>query len=204
MTATLQPAARKADHAIDPQFIERWSQRSYTGEAIPDEVLFSVLEAARWAPSGSNAQPWRFIYARRGTPAWDAFTAFLKPGNQRWAPTASAYILIVSQTTKIRDGVLVKAESHSFDAGAAWAQLALQAHKLGWATRAIGGFEKEQARQALGIPADHALEAIIALGRPDPLAKAKLPEDLQAREFPSPRLPLSELAFEGRFPEVKP
>jgi nitroreductase len=201
MSTTLQPA-RKADHPIEAQFIDRWSQRAFSGEPIPDSVLFTVLEAARWAPSGGNAQPWRFIYSRKGSPSWDTFVAFLKPGNQRWAPQASALILIVSQTHKLR-GVVVKAESHSFDAGAAWAHLALQAHALGWSTRAIGGFEKDQARQALGVPDDYALEAVVALGRPDSDAKAKLPQELQEREFPSPRLPLQELAFEGAFPKAK-
>jgi nitroreductase len=200
MSTSVQDKARKAEHPIDPIFIERWSQRSFTGEPIPDNVLFGALEAARWAPSGGNSQPWRFIYSKRGSASWDTFVGFLKPGNQRWAPRASALILIVSQTTRLREGVLIKAESHSFDAGAAWAHLALQAHKLGWATRAIGGFEKDQARTALGIPEDIRLEALIALGRPGDLSE--LPEDLQAKEFPSPRLSLTELAFDGRFPGV--
>jgi nitroreductase len=198
MGTALQESGRQADHSIDPEFLHRWSRRSYTGEPVPDSVLFGVLEAARWAPSGGNSQPWRFIYSRRGSESWDTFVDFLKPGNQRWASHASALILIVSHTTRLREGEVIPATSHSFDAGAAWAHLALQAHKLGWGTRAIGGFEKEQARKALGIPGDVALEAVIALGRPD--ERAKLPQDLADKEVASPRLPLSDLAFEGHFP----
>jgi nitroreductase len=201
MTTLPQLASRQADHPIEPLFIQRWSRRAFTGEPLPDAVLFSVLEAARWAPSGGNSQPWRFVYSRRGSASWDAFFDLLLPGNQRWAANASALILLASQTTRFRDGQRVKASSHSFDAGAAWAQLALQAEKLGWSTRAIGGFEKEKARLALGVPEDLALEVVIALGKPaEALA---LPADLQEKEAPNSRLPLSELAFEGRFPQPR-
>jgi nitroreductase len=195
-----QLASRQAEHPIDPLFIERWSRRAYTGEPIPDQVLFSVLEAARWAPSGGNSQPWRFIYSHKGSASWETFFGLLLPGNQRWAAQASALILLASQTTRLRNGERIKANSHSFDAGAAWAQLALQAQQLGWSARAIGGFDKDKARQALGVPEDVALEVFIALGRP--AAPAALPQDLQETEAPNPRLPLKELAFEGRFPRA--
>jgi len=201
MTALPRSAGRQADHPVDPLFIERWSRRAYTGEPVPDAVLFTVLEAARWAPSGGNSQPWRFIYSHRGSASWGAFFDLLLPGNQRWAAYASALILLASETTRLRDGQRVKATSHSFDAGAAWAQLALQAEKLGWSARAIGGFEKEKARLALGVPDDLSLEVVIALGKP--AGAAMLPADLLEKEAPTSRLPLSALAFEGRFPQPR-
>ena len=87
--------------------------------------------------------------------------------------------------------------SHSFDAGAAWASLAFQVTIAGWHAHGIGGFDRERARNAFAIPADHAIEAVIAIGRQGD--KAVLPEALQAREAPNQRLPLSQLVADGRF-----
>jgi len=76
---------RTAAYPIDPLFLERWSPRAFTGEAMTETDLMTILEAARWAPSSYNSQPWRFIYGRRGTPAWDRIFALLNPFNQSWA-----------------------------------------------------------------------------------------------------------------------
>jgi nitroreductase len=204
-TATLTPPAaavtvssRKADHAVLPLFVDRWSPRAYTGEAIPDSVLLTAFEAARWAPSGSNDQPWRFLYSKKGSASWPLFFSLLLPGNQRWADNASALVFVVSKKSKIgRDGVATVSKSHSFDAGAAWQNFALQAHALGWGTRAIGGYDREKARVALNVPDDFALEAGIAIGKPGD--KARLPAELQDKEIPNGRLPLKDLLLEGGF-----
>jgi nitroreductase len=110
-----------------------------------------VFEAARWAPSANNAQPWRFVYARRGTPAFERFLAALAPGNRVWAARAAALVAIVSVEVVSVSGKAepVPSASHSFDAGAAWAQLALQAHLWGWSTHAMGGFDREKVRSAI-------------------------------------------------------
>jgi nitroreductase len=199
-TATLTaPAARKADHVIHPLFIERWSPRAYTGEAIPDTVLYAAFEAARWAPSSSNAQPWRFLYSRRGSATWTQFFDFLAEGNRKWAVNASALIVVVSQRTKLdRNGVAQPNKTHSFDAGAAWQNFALQTHLLGWGTRAIGGFDREKARAALKVPEDFAIEAMIAIGKP--ADKSVLPAEFHEREVPNSRQPIRELVSEGAFP----
>ena len=190
---------RQTDYPIDPQFTQRWSPRAFTGERIDEATLLHFLEAARWAPSGFNAQPWRFIYGRTGTPAWAPIFNTLAPFNQAWAQRASALVLVLSQTAWQAPGQDAPAPNltHAFDAGAAWAYLALQATLAGWYAHGIGGFDRDAARAALGIPDDHELHAVIAIGRRGD--KAVLPEALQAREEPNTRLPLSQLAAEGRF-----
>lgn len=112
---------RKADHPVTPHFVERWSPRAYTGEAIPDADLHRILEAARWAPSASNLQPWVFLYARRGTPDFDRFLGLLAEGNRGWAKQAGALLFLVSRKTRVAaDGSAVASRSHSLDCGAAW------------------------------------------------------------------------------------
>ena len=196
---TAAPALRTPEHAIDPQFHSRWSPRAFTGEEIPVETLLGLFEAARWAPSALNAQPWRFVFARRGTMAFERFVATLAPPNQQWATKAAALVAIVSHELITLPGQdrPVPSASHSFDAGAAWAQLALQAHLWGWATHAMGGFDRDQAREVLHLPPDHRVEVFAAIGRQgDP---ATLPEWARLREKPNGRKPLAELVREGAF-----
>jgi nitroreductase len=186
-------------HAIDPLFHERWSPRAFTGEEIPVETLMGLFEAARWAPSAMNVQPWRFVYARRGTPAFEGFLATLAPANQLWASNAAALVAVVSRELMPVPGKdeLVPSASHSFDAGAAWAQLALQAHLWGWSTHAMGGFDRERAREALSVPAAHRIEIFVAIGRQGDASA--LPDWAKAREKPNDRRPLAELVREGSF-----
>jgi nitroreductase len=192
------PAERVSDHSVDPLFIGRWSPRAFTGEAIPDAILFAAFEAARWAPSSGNSQPARFLYAKTGSARWPDFLALLAPGNQVWAKHASALIIVVSKRTAERHGVPVALATHSYDAGAAWMSLALQAHLLGWQTHGIGGFDREKTRSVLNVPDNFAVEAAMAIGKRG--ERASLPEDLQAREAPNGRLPLREIIIEGGFP----
>lgn len=189
--------SRQADHPINPLFTDRWSPRSFTGEPVPDAVLHSVLEAARWAPSASNVQPWRFILARNGDASWDKFTALLSGRNARWAHRASALVLIVSELELERRGERGPNHSHSFDAGASWANFAHQATLLGWHTHGIGGYDRALARETLKVPKGFALEALIALGRRAPIDT--LDEDFHAAEHPNARRPLVETVFAGEF-----
>jgi nitroreductase len=188
---------RNPEHSIDPLFHERWSPRAFTGEEIAVETLMGLFEAARWAPSAMNAQPWRFLYARRGTPAFETFLATLAPANRVWAGNASALVALVSREVMTVPGKeeLVPSTSHSFDAGAAWAQLALQAHLWGWSTHAMGGFDREKAHEALAIPAHHRIEVFVAIGRRGD--SSSLPEWARAREKPNGRKLLAELVREG-------
>lgn len=190
---------RVADHPIDGIFLERWSPRAFTGEAIPESELFSLIEAARWAASAYNSQPWRFIYARRDTEHWQRLLGVLVEFNRSWVQHAAALIFVVSKSTLLPPGkdVEVPSHSHSFDAGSASGSLALQAVRSGWATHSMVGLDFDSAFAELGLSAGYRVEAAIAVGRQGD--KSILPEGLQAREAPSARLPLSEIAFEGRF-----
>lgn len=191
--------ARQADHPIDPLFLDRWSPRAFTGEAIPEAELATLFEAARWAPSAYNAQPWRFLYARRDTAHWERFLGLLLPFNQSWANRAAALVVLVSNTEFQPPGADKPAalRSASLDAGAAWASLALQAARSGWAAHGMGGFDAERAAAELGVPANHRVELAIAIGRR--AERSILPEALQAREQPSPRKAVADFAFEGGF-----
>jgi len=192
--------ARVADYPISDIFLNRWSPRAFTGENIPDVVLNTLFEAVRWAPSSTNSQPWRLLYARHEHPDFQRFLGIINARNQRWAKNASALIVVVSKKFKSNPGTnsATPAPQHSFDTGAAWGLLALQASLLGWVAHAIGGFDHEAAREALSIPEDYHVDVTIAVGKQGD--KSILPEDLQLRELPSKRLPVSQIAFAGGFP----
>ncbi len=191
--------SRTAAHAIDPLFLERWSPRAFTGEPIPETELMTLFEAARWAPSSFNAQPWRFIWARRDTGHWPRLLGLLSEYNQSWAKNAAALVVLVSKTTMLPRGAdkEVPSVTHSLDAGAAWENLALQATRSGWAAHGMAGFDMPRAAVELGVPSGYRVEAAIAIGRRGD--KSVLPEALQAREMPSDRLPLAQIVSEGRF-----
>ena len=192
------PTGRSADHAIDPIFLDRWSPRAFTGEVMPQDTLLSLFEAARWAPSAGNGQPWRFIYSHRGTAAFDTIYNTLDEGNRRWADKASVLAVIVSQThRKNADGEMRPIYTHAFDTGAAWAYLALQATRAGYHAHGMGGIDRAKVMEVLGIPDGFRVEAGLAIGKIAP--KETLPEDLMKREVPSTRKPVDEFVSEGRF-----
>lgn len=187
----------EAHPRIEKLIVERWSPRSFDGREIPREDLDVIFEAAGWAPSAFNMQPWKFLYARRGDADWERFLSLLIDFNRSWAQNASVLIFVVSNRMQGRGEDKKPHYSHSFDAGAAWASLALQATAMGYHAHGMTGIEFGKAEQELAIPADHRLEAAIAIGRKD--AKEKLPETLQEREAPSGRKPVSEFAIAGNF-----
>lgn len=170
-----------------------------TGEAMPLEELKTLFEAARWAPSSGNGQPWRFLFARRDTPEWEIFLGLLTPGNRSWAHKASALALSVSRATSERSGQ--PNPTHAHDTGAAWMSLALQGSLLGLVVHGMGGFDRARAMTELNIPQDYVPQAMMAIGyygNPE-----ELPEDKKAGETPSPRKPLEEILIEGKWPEGK-
>jgi nitroreductase len=187
--------SRTAEYPIENFLLQRWSPRAFTPEPIPEQDLLSIFEAAKWAPSSYNNQPWRFLYARRDTATWPLFLDLLVPFNQSWAKNASVLILVISNTKFDHDGS--PSITHSFDAGAAWANLAIQAWIKGYRTHGMQGFDYEKARVQLEIPSDFHVEAMIALGKQG--AKDSLPEQLQAREEPNQRRPIAESICEGKF-----
>ncbi|MHB8137374.1 MAG: nitroreductase family protein [Smithellaceae bacterium] len=185
---------RKPGNPVQDIFVNRWSPRAMSGAEIDDTTLMSLFEAARWAPSSNNNQPWRFIYARRNTPRWEVFFSLLAEGNQVWAKEAAVLIVVISKTT-FDSGK--PARTHSYDAGAAWVSLALQGSLLDLVVHGMQGFDYDRAKQELRVPDDYQVEAMIALGHHG--KKENLPADLQEREFPSPRKRVSEFALEGMF-----
>ena len=126
---------RQTDHEIDPLFVERRSPRAFTGEAVPESELLRMFEAARWAPSAYNSQPWRFLYALRDTPDWQVFFDLIVPGNQKWVKDTGAIVILVSNTQMKVGDELKPSWSHSLDAGAASANFQLQAIRQGWHAR---------------------------------------------------------------------
>jgi nitroreductase len=167
---------------------------------MPAETLATILEAARWAPSGYNFQPWRFVYARKGTAHWERLLGMLNPFNQSWAKSASALIIVLSKTSEIPPGKDAESpnRTHSFDAGAAWGYMALQASLMGWQAHGMGGIEHDKIRTELQVPSGYHIEAGVAIGRQGD--KSTLPEAMQARETPSGRRSLAEISAEGVFP----
>jgi nitroreductase len=187
---------RKPQQDIDEIFVNRWSPRAMSGQEIDEKTLLSLFEAARWAPSANNNQPWRFIYARRNTKHWDKFFQLLAEGNQVWAKNAAVLIVIISKTTFDNGKPSI---THSFDAGAAWVSLALQGSQNGLVIHGMQGFDYDRAKKVLNIPDGYQVEAMIALGKQG--KKEDLPDFLQEREFPSSRKTIAELAMEGSFKE---
>jgi nitroreductase len=186
---------RKSTFEINSIILNRWSPRSFTGQELDDKELFSLFEAARWAPSSFNNQPWRFIYAKRNSPHWNLLFGLLADGNKPWCSNASVLVVIVSKKTFDYNGK--PSITHKFDAGAAWENLAIQAVAQGLATHGMQGFDYERAKKELGVPDDYEVMAMVAIGKKGP--KEKLPDDLQKKEAPNDRKPLSEIVMEGKF-----
>ncbi len=189
---------RQSEYPVDPLFLDRWSPRAFNGANMPKEHLLTILDAAHWAPSASNLQPWRFVYAHKGSAQWDTFSELLMEGNRVWAKNASVLLFIISRSYSIsRDGEKKPAATHSFDAGAAWFSLAMQAHLLGYHAHGMAGIFTDKIVETLNVPEGYVVEAAVAIGTLTD--KSTLPENLAERETPSKRLPLADVAFEGSF-----
>jgi len=169
-----------------------------SGQPLDREHLYRLLEAARWAPSSGNSQPWRFVYALNQTPEFATFFDLLLPGNRPWCAKAGALLVVASQMESAPGKPLV---SHSFDAGASWMSLALQGSRLGLVTHGIVGFDYEQAAHAIRLPPSHHVECMIAVGYPGRLED--LDEKYRPREVQNDRMALAEFSFEGAFPAFK-
>lgn len=183
---------RNPAYDIDPVYLNRWSPRSFLEKEIPEEVLLSLFEAARWAPSAYNVQPWRFIVARTAEER-KVFHSFINEFNLSWCEKAPALALIVSK----KDSDYGELRSHSFDTGAAWGFLALEAVRKGLVTHPMIGIDFDKAHALLGIPKELEIQALIAIGYQGP--KDVLSEGLQERERPSDRRPIQELVHFGSF-----
>jgi nitroreductase len=186
---------RTADHIIEPLFLQRWSPRAMSGEPLREGELMSLFEAARWAPSTYNEQEWRFLYARRETAQWPTFFDLLVEGNQAWCDRAAMLGVVLSHKVFTRNGK--PNPVHTFDAGLAYENLALQGAAMGLVVHGMQGFDFERARRDLNVPDDYSVDAMFAVGRPgDP---ANLPDKMRDMEKPSGRKPVEEFICEGKF-----
>ena len=184
---------RSSEATVDEVFLGRWSRRALSTRPIPAESVRSLFEAARWAPSASNAQPWLFIFSddeetlRRARP-------LVHDRNRVWADRAPLLIFVFARRTHPETGKALR--TGAFDTGAAWFSLALQAHKLGLSTRAMGGINHEATYETFGVPRDlYESMAGVAVGYPG--SREDLPPDVAEREVPSSRRSASTFVFKG-------
>jgi nitroreductase len=191
MTEKIAPA----EVAIDALLAGRWSPRAISNKAVSREQLHSVLEAARWAPSSYNMQPWRFLTFDRNhdEAAFQKAFATLVPFNQGWNANVPVLICVLAQTLTPKGDVNRTAP---YDTGAAAMSLVLQAHALGLVAHQMAGFDVNAFREAFSPPDDVEVIAMISLGHHgDP---ALLDEVLLGREnAPRSRSAIGEIAFDG-------
>lgn len=190
VTALSKPAESKSN--LHPHIRERWSPRSFRDASVSPEDVRALLEAARWAPSSANEQPWRFIIGRReDKEAFAKVLSVLVEGNQVWARNAPVLLLAVSKKTTSR-GAENRWARH--DVGLALGSLVFQATALGLHVHMMAGFNADKAREVFHIPDDYEATTAAAIGYlGDPNA---LPENLKERELaPRKRKPIEEIAF---------
>lgn len=190
-----QTQSRTSQYPIQSFFLSRQSGRAFSDERLSEDELMSLFEAAHWAPSSYNAQPWRFIYARRGEKDWDTLFSVLIDFNKSWVKTADTLLLVISRNLFEHNNK--PAVTHSFDAGAAWMSLAIEAHQRGIMTHGMQGFDYEAIRKKLAIPDHYTVEAMIAIGRPG--KKEDLSPELQEKEVPSDRKAVEKVVSKGKF-----
>jgi nitroreductase len=174
-------ATRRSPRSFDPDYV------------IPAEDIVAVLEAARWAPSAFNGQPWRFFVGHRGDQTYAQILSSLVEFNQKWAQNSSTLILVTSTTSK-SDGT--PHLDFQYDCGLAVAQLVIEAHDRGLVAHQMTGFNKETAQGAVEVPAELVPVVVIALGKqdaPEKLSGPLLERELAKRE----RLPLETIVLKG-------
>lgn len=188
----MSPRAADTAVAVHPLLAERWSPRSFDAtHTVTGEELMSLLEAARWAPSARNSQPWRFLVGQRGDTTHRRIFATLVPGNRLWAGNCSLLVAAVA-AERLENGT--PHPGAAYDTGLAVAQLSVQARALGLHTHQMGGFDRERLRTSLGVPDGYRPLSITAVGAL--AAPELLPQDLRDRETAGrERRPLEETFF---------
>jgi len=187
------PNARHPEVEVDALFTDRWSPRAFDPTPLDDAQIAALFEAARWAPSCFNEQPWLFRYAVTDEER-QRFLPALVEKNRAWAQHAPLLLFVLARRHFSANG---KPNRHAvFDAGAAWMSLALQARRLGLYAHGMAGFSVEKALEILDVDGEeYEVMAAIAVGRRRDAAQ--LPEDLARVEFPNGRKPHAEVARQG-------
>ena len=189
------PNDRMAEVEVDSMFTDRWSPRAFLSDTLPEHQIKALFEAARWAPSCFNEQPWLFVYATEPEQRRE-LASVLVAKNQRWAAKCPLLMFVLARRQFKEGG---RENRHApFDAGSAWMSLALQARRLGLYAHAMAGFSIKKAYEVLGVPEeDYHIMAAIAVGRKGDADQ--LPEDLRTMESPNDRKPLDAVATD-KFP----
>ena len=186
---------RKSTYPIQPLILSRVSLRALSEERIPEEVLMSLFEAARWAPSSYNNQPWRYLYARRGEKAWDAMFRSLVDWNKTWCATADTLVLVLSRNNFEHNGKT--SATAQFDTGASWMNLAMEAHSRNIVAHAMQGFDYDAIKKDFKISDSFTINMMIAIGLPG--NPDTLPEEMKKQEVPTDRKPLGDIISRGEF-----
>ena len=182
--------------AIDgvlPAVLARWSPRSFADRDVSPAALRTVFEAARWAASSFNEQPWRFIVGLRNSLTYKKIFSTLISFNQNWAGAAPVLILGAAKTKFSHNGA--DNRNALYDLGAASSYLTLQAASLGLTTHQMAGFDPAAARQALEIPEEYTFGAVIALGYQGEPSALPHPDLIAQETAPRTRKQLSEFVL---------
>lgn len=198
MNRPLYDKPTPTDFDIHELIRRRWSPRAFTPTAVADEVLAQLFEAARWAPSSSNAQPWRFLLTRVGEPSFEKLHSCLSRGNQPWTERVPVLLLSVTDTVFAAKGDKPERDNTTaqHDLGLAAANLALQATALELCVHPMAGFDREKVREIFAIPSPYEPVTVTAIGylaNPDTLSEA----EREREEAPRSRKSLREIVFEG-------
>jgi nitroreductase len=175
---------RKNAHSVLDEIVFRWSPRSMSGEAMAESDLLPLFEAARWAPSAFNNQPWRFYYALRDTDKFEDLMGLLVEKNQQWCTNAACLMIVVSKKTYDHNGSPMR--SHVYDTGAAWMALAIEGVRRGYVVHGMAGFDNTAASEYLALGDEYQVNFMAAVGSPAPEV-----ED----EAVSQRKPIGEIAI---------
>jgi nitroreductase len=195
LSASEVHAVKKAQRVegVLPVFHERWSPRAFDDREVSAATLKKVFEAARWAASSFNEQPWRFLVGRKGDNTYRKIFETLGEFNQKWAKTAPVLMLNAAHTRFTQNGKENRVAL--YDLGAAASYMTLQAAALGVATHQMAGFDTEKAKRLFGIPEDYVMGAAIALGYQGEPVKLDDEGMIKQETSPRSRKPLSEIVF---------
>lgn len=182
--------ARKFIYNIMQEIKQRWSPQAFSTKKIPDDDIQALIEAACYAPSCFNEQPWRFLIASEEKEL-NVMRDLLTEKNQKWARKAPLLILVLAHRYFAYNGK--ENRWHQFDSGTAWGYLSLEAQKRGLITHGMGGFKRQKTRETLNINEDYEIIAVIAVGKMG--NKDELEEEFKKEEFPNNRRPIKERAW---------
>lgn len=196
MTEVMTKPQVTPDHSINPLLMKRWSPRAFADTPIAPSEVNKIFEAARWAASSFNEQPWRFVYAHKGDQAYDQLMETINPFNQSWASSAPLLILGVAKDDFSHNGATNR--HANYDLGAAVANMSIQAAETDIYFHQMAGFDPSKAADLIGIPEGYTPVVMIAAGY---IGDADaLPENLREREnAPRERKAVNDFAFEGEF-----